>query len=68
MAVQVQGNQLLIYSEDVDKEMSCVPLGNTRFACDVGLIEFDVAPDGSVPSLRFGKVYTLRRVSPPHTE
>ena len=68
IAVRVQDNQLLIYSEDVDKEMSCVPLGNTRFACDVGLIEFDVAPDGSVPSLRFGKVYTLRRVSPPHTE
>jgi hypothetical protein len=41
--------------------MPCVPLSNIAFACDVGLIEFQVAADGSVPSLKFGRVFTLCR-------
>ena len=57
--VRVVGDQLLVYSEDEGREMPAVPLSDTRFACDVGLLEFHVAADGTVPSLRFGNVYTL---------
>ena len=63
ITVRVQDDRLFAYLEHVDKEMPCVPLSNTCFACDVGLVEFDVAQDGKVPSLRFGRVYTLDRVS-----
>jgi CubicO group peptidase (beta-lactamase class C family) len=68
MAVRVQDDQLFVYSEDVDKEMPCVPLGKTCFACDVGLVEFNVAQDGSAPSLRLGRVYALDRVSHSRTK
>jgi CubicO group peptidase (beta-lactamase class C family) len=61
VAVRAQGNRLYLYSEDMDKEMPMVPLSNTRFACNVGLIEFQVAGDGSVPALRYGDVYTLEK-------
>jgi CubicO group peptidase (beta-lactamase class C family) len=61
-AVRVEDDQLFVYSEEVDREMPCVSLSNTCFACDVGLIEFHVADDGTLPSLRLGKVYTLNRM------
>lgn len=64
IVVRLQDDQLFVYSEDVDKELACIPLGNARFACDVGLVEFDFTPDSTAPSLRFGKVYTLHQVSP----
>jgi hypothetical protein len=61
IAIYVDDDQLFVYSEEADKEMPCVPLSNTCFACDVGLIEFHVAGDSTVPSLKLGKVYTLSR-------
>jgi CubicO group peptidase (beta-lactamase class C family) len=61
LRIRVEGNRLYVYSAEVDKEMPCVALSNTLFACDVGLLEFHVAADGSVPSLQLGKVYTLNR-------
>jgi CubicO group peptidase (beta-lactamase class C family) len=61
LRIRVEGKRLYVYSADVDKEMSCVALSNTLFACDVGLLEFHMAADGSVPSLQFGTVYTLNR-------
>jgi hypothetical protein len=67
VAVRIEDDHLFVYSEDVDKEMPCVPLSNTCFACDVGLVEFHVADDGTVPSLRLGKVYTLKRTLPSKT-
>lgn len=59
IGIRIEGRQLLVYSEDEGREMAAVPLSDTRFACDVGLIEFQVADDGTVPSLCFGNVYTL---------
>jgi len=61
--VRLEGDRLLLYSEDVGREMACVPLGGHRFASDVGVIEFQVAEDGSVPALRFGHIWTLNRAS-----
>ncbi|MBN1137785.1 MAG: serine hydrolase [Anaerolineae bacterium] len=61
LTIRVQGGRLLVHSENEGLEMPSVTLSNTRFACDVGLLEFQVAADGSVPSLRFGRVYTLSR-------
>jgi uncharacterized protein (DUF433 family) len=63
VAVRAEGDGLGLYSEEVDKWMRLVPLSNTRFACDVGLIEFQVAEDGSVPALRFAEVYRLEKVA-----
>jgi len=61
LTVRVKGGRLLAHSENEGVEMSSVALSNTRFACDAGLLEFQVAADGSVPSLKFGRVYTLCR-------
>ena len=61
LTVRLEGGRLLVYSDDEGAEVPCVALSNARFACDVGLIEFQVAADGSVPSLKFGRVYTLCR-------
>jgi len=61
LTVRVKGGRLLVHSENEGVEMSSVALSNSLFACDVGLLEFQVAADGSVPLLRFGRVYTLRR-------
>jgi CubicO group peptidase (beta-lactamase class C family) len=62
MVVRVGGDGLLLYSEEADREMPLVPLSKALFASDVGLIEFQVAEDGTVPSLQFGRVFTLTRV------
>jgi CubicO group peptidase (beta-lactamase class C family) len=62
LTVRVKGGRLLVHSENEGVEMSSVALSNTRFACDVGLLEFQVAADGRVPSLKFGQVYMLVRV------
>lgn len=59
--IRLEGDRLYAYSAEVDREMPCVALSNTLFACDAGLLEFHVAADGSVPSLELGKVYTLNR-------
>ena len=61
LTVRLEGERLMVYSDDKGAEMPCVALSNTAFACDVGLIEFQVAADGSVPSLKFGRVFTLWR-------
>ena len=61
LTVRVKDGRLLVHSANEDVEMSSVALSNTCFACDVGLLEFQVTADGSVPAIRFGQVYTLRR-------
>ncbi|HSJ57658.1 MAG TPA: hypothetical protein VLC95_10780, partial [Anaerolineae bacterium] len=61
VAVRVAEGELFLYSEEVDREMVCVALGDTLFASDVGLVEFVVGGDGSVPAVAFGRVYTLKR-------
>jgi len=53
--VRVKGGRLLIHSENEGVEMSSVALSNTRFACDVGLLEFQVLADGRVPSLSLAR-------------
>lgn len=62
--IRLEGNRLYAYSAEVDREMPCVALSNTLFACDVGLLKFHVTADGSVPSLELGRVYTLNREQP----
>jgi hypothetical protein len=54
-----------VYSEDTGQNMPCVPLSDTRFACDAGLVEFLIDEGGMVNSLRFGRTYTLSRQRPP---
>ena len=61
LTIWVSGGRLMVHSANEGVEMPSVALSNTRFACDVGLIEFQVATDGHVPAIKFGRVYTLLR-------
>jgi CubicO group peptidase (beta-lactamase class C family) len=57
--LRLAGDRLLAYSADEGREVPCVPVGDARFACDVGLIDF--SQDSSGQSFRLGNTYTLRR-------
>ena len=61
LTIWVSGGRLMVHSANEGVEMPSVALSNTRFACDVGLLEFQVATDDSVPAIKFGRVYTLLR-------
>jgi CubicO group peptidase (beta-lactamase class C family) len=63
LRLRLEEGRLLLYSEDAGKEVPCLPLGEHRFACDVGLVEFQMAEDRTVPALRFGRMFTLNRAS-----
>lgn len=64
--VNIENDQLWIYVQPVGQKTICTPLSRTRFECKYGLIEFQVADDGSVPSVRvdliIGLSVTLARV------
>lgn len=61
LTIWVSGGRLMVHSANEGVEMQPVALSNIRFACDVGLLEFQAAADGSVPAIKFGGVYTLLR-------
>ncbi len=61
LTIWVSGGRLMVHSANEGVEMPSVALSNTRFACDVGLLELQVATDGRVPAIKFGRVYTLLR-------
>lgn len=63
LIIRLQEDRLSVYSEDTGQEMPCVPLSDTLFACDEGLVEFLIEEGGSVNSLRYGRTYTLRRTA-----
>ncbi len=44
------------------QKLSCTPLDNTRFVCERGLIEFQMADEGAVSTLIWGKSFTFTRV------
>ena len=60
LTVRIDGEELLVHSEWNDEEKVYVPISNTLFASDWGLIEFQVEEDGTVSSLLSGGV-TLTR-------
>jgi CubicO group peptidase (beta-lactamase class C family) len=57
--LRLDGGRLLAYSDDEGREVPCIALSNTCFACDLGLIDF--GEDGEPDSFRLGNTYTLRR-------
>ena len=61
LRVRVADNRLFVHSKELSREVACLPLNDTRFACDIGLIEFQVDGDGTVPTLRLRSTYTLPR-------
>jgi hypothetical protein len=61
LRVRVQGGRLLVYVADEGREVACVAVGPDRFACEFGVLEFAVQPDGSAPEVVFGRVYRLKR-------
>lgn len=61
LRVRMDGDHLFVHSKELSREVACIPLGNVRFACDLGLIEFHMDNQGRVPALRLRSTYTLPR-------
>jgi CubicO group peptidase (beta-lactamase class C family) len=65
ITIRIVGNQLMLHfrdSDTIEEEGSCLPVDATRFVWERGLLEFQVAQDGSVPEIVVMGVYTLRRI------
>jgi len=64
--VEDHGLVLRLYDNDASTlEGTCIPLDKNRFAWSGGLIEFEVADDGTVPALTAMQVYRFERVFRP---
>jgi len=63
--VRVEGERLFVSAEGFPfhKELPCIPLSNTLFACDNGLVEFVVSDGGSVSAMRLFNLHTLVRAA-----
>ena len=59
--ISLKDNQLYVYSPNFGKEMPCVPLDNTRFACDWSYFEFNFDDNGAVSSLILADTWTFPR-------
>ena len=65
ISIQVANDQLLLRlheNDDSVREGVCVPISETQFTWAGGLIEFQVAEDGTVPTLTAMNVYRFRRL------
>jgi CubicO group peptidase (beta-lactamase class C family) len=65
ITIQVTNEHLVLRLYDNDdnvKEGVCIPISATRFTWAGGLIEFQVAEDGTVPALTAMKVYEFKRL------
>lgn len=66
ITIRLEGDRLLLHLLDNDgdeMEEPLAPLDATRFYWSRGVIEFQHAPDGSVPALIAMHVYTFKRVA-----
>jgi Beta-lactamase len=66
ITIQITDGQMLVRFYGNDGEMRegvCVPISMTRFTWSGGLIEFQIAEDGTVPALEAMKVYEFKRLS-----
>jgi CubicO group peptidase (beta-lactamase class C family) len=61
LVVRVEEGRLLVRSRFLKDEVACVPLGESRFACRLGVLEFESDPDGVVKRLRRGPTFVLTR-------
>lgn len=65
ITIQVTDSQLLLRLHENDdnmRECVCIAISETRFSWSGGLIEFQVAEDGTVQALTAMKVYEFRRI------
>ncbi|MDQ2902113.1 MAG: beta-lactamase family protein [Chloroflexota bacterium] len=62
LTFRIEDGQLIIHASSDQKEVTCIPLDTTRFACDWGVFEFHIAQDGSVPWVTYGQAYKIMRV------
>jgi hypothetical protein len=62
LTVSVEDGRLFIASAFYGKRVPCTPLDNRRFASEYGLVEFQVAQDGTVPALKVAKAIVHPRV------
>jgi hypothetical protein len=65
ITIHIVDKQLMFHFRDSnarETEGSCFPIDATSFAWERGLLEFQVAPDGSVSEIIVMGVYILRRI------
>lgn len=61
--VALHDGKLTITSEDDQETVSCMPLSDGRYACDWGVIAFNLDESGQVQSLLFADGYRFTRES-----
>jgi CubicO group peptidase (beta-lactamase class C family) len=61
LTFRIEDGRLLIHSAWRSKEVPCIPLDHTRFACQLGLVEFHETDEGTVPIVTVGTSLTFRR-------
>lgn len=61
LKVTLRDDLLHVYSDEMAAEYACVALGDTTFACKMGLVEFEAVDDGSIIGLRLQGAYRLKR-------
>lgn len=59
--VTLRDDLLHVYSDEMAAEYACVALRDMTFACKMGLVEFEMAADGSVTGMRLQGAYHLKR-------
>ncbi len=61
LIVRIKDGRLYLYSQADEKEIPCIPLDATHFACEAGVIEFHLDDDGA--TLELGGYLTFKRVT-----
>ncbi len=64
LKVRIEDGQLLLLDVKDKHEVICIPLADTRFACQLGLIEFVVGDDGMVTEIRSAETFHYARIYP----
>ncbi len=63
LKVRIEDGQLLLLDVKDKREVTCIALDETRFACPLGLIEFVLADDGTVTEIRSAETFHYARVN-----
>jgi CubicO group peptidase (beta-lactamase class C family) len=62
LKVRIEDGHLLLLDVKDKREVHCIPLDDTRFACPLGLIEFVAGDDGTVSEIRSAETFHYARV------
>lgn len=63
MVLRVQDDDLYLYSVQRDQRVRCLPLEEHRFACDVGILDFQLDDSGEVRGVMLANTHFLPKVN-----